>query len=191
MRLSGYDYSQKGAYFITICTLNRACLFGEIADGAMLLNETGQIVSRCWQEIPLHFPTVSCDVFVIMPNHIHGILYLVDAIGGPNARAKNLSPLQLSSQSPGHYGTSKTVGSIIRGFKIGVTKRVRECQGEKSFAPTIWQRNYYDHIIRDEDELNRIRQYIANNPVQWGADRNNPHTGQQVATIRKNFENQG
>jgi hypothetical protein len=105
----------------------------------MLLNETGQIVSRCWQEIPLHFSNVSCDVFVIMPNHIHGIFYLGDAIGGPNAEKKDFSPEHPSPKTSGLYGTSKTIGSIVRGFKIGVTKRVRdyqgECQGEKFFAP--------------------------------------------------------
>jgi len=105
-----------------------------------------------------------------MPNHVHGIIWIVDDVGAENVGAKNFSPLQ--RQQP--RGTSKTIGSIIRGFKIGVTKWGRQ----HTDAHTIWQRNYYEHVIRDGESLNRIREYIAANPLRWHLDRENPfHTG--------------
>lgn len=167
IRLPGYDYSQEGAYFVTVCTQNREFLFGEIVDGAMLLNDAGQIVCQCWRDIPAHFPQVVCDGFVVMPNHIHGILFVVDTLG-----AQHFSPLRGRPR-----GTSKTIGSIVRGFKIGVTKWMRQNEPVQN----VWQRNYYEHIIRSEEELNRIRQYIIHNPEQWETDRENPDAGHDAA----------
>ena len=115
IRLHGYDYAQPGAYFVTVCTQNRRCLFGGVMGGAMRLNAAGRVVEKCWHNIPSHFPHVALDAFVVMPNHVHGILRIVDASVG----AKNFSPLQ-TGQRP--HGTTKTIGSVIRGFKIGVTK---------------------------------------------------------------------
>lgn len=172
IRLRGYDYSRAGAYFITICTYHRECLFGEIIDGKMDLNDAGRVAEQCWNDIPGHFPYVELDAFVVMPNHVHGILIIMDEnVGTQNSAmqnigmknevgVKNISPLQLN-QPP--HGTSKTIGSIIRGFKIGVTKWMR--QNTEFYQ--IWQRNYYEHIIRNENELNRIRTYIVNNPEKW------------------------
>jgi REP element-mobilizing transposase RayT len=170
--LKGYDYSQEGAYFITICTQDRVCLFGDIVDGKMRLNDKGQHVEKCWHEILVHFPNVELDEFVIMPNHVHGILVIDDIVG-----AKNFSPLQLMpsrsnpvpAQTP--RGTSKTIGSIIRGFKIGVTKWFRQ----NTPVYTVWQRNYYEHIIRNEETLHCSREYVINNPAQWELDRENPN----------------
>jgi REP element-mobilizing transposase RayT len=162
-RLRGYDYSRAGMYFVTICAQNRECLFGEIIDGEMWLNDAGKMVQICWNAISDHFPHVELDAFVVMPNHVHGILSIVRAI---NVGAKNFSPLQRqSSQQP--HGTSKTIGSVVRGFKIGVTKWMRQ----NTPVRNIWQRNYWEHIIRDEPELNRIREYIRNNPAQWESDK--------------------
>ena len=166
IRLRGYDYSRAGAYFVTICTQNRECLFGEITDGRMMLNDAGRMAEQCWQAIPDHFPHVELDAFVAMPNHVHGILFIVDTPVG----AKNFSPLQ-SGQRP--HGTSKSIGSIIRGFKIGVTKWMRA----HTNVHVVWQRNYYEHVIRNDDELNRIREYIAKNRAQWELDRENPSVG--------------
>ena len=179
IRLQRYDYSQNGAYFVTVCTQNRECLFGNIENGQMLVNDAGKIVCQCWQDMPSHFPHVVCDVFVIMPNHIHGILFIVDTVGA-NVGAKNFSPLQ-PGQRPS--GTSKTIGSIVRGFKIGVTKWMRQ----NTLVQNVWQRNYFEHIIRDDGELNRIRQYILDNPAKWDMDRNNPNVDRLAATIKKNF----
>ena len=163
MRLKRYDYSQTGAYFVTVCTQNRECLFGEIEDGEMVLNDAGRMAETCWHDIPSHFPHVGLDTFVVMPNHVHGILCVVDAPVG----AKNFSPLQ-PGQRP--HGTSKSIGSVIRRFKIGVTKWMRQ----NTEFHNIWQRNYYEHIIRNQKELNRIREYIVNNPMKWEFDRENP-----------------
>jgi putative transposase len=163
IRLRGYDYSQAGAYFVTICTQNRECLFGDMMDGEMLLNDAGNIVHQCWDDIPNHFPHVDLDEFGVMPNHVHGIIMIVDS---PSVGAKNFSPLP---------GTSKTIGSIVRGFKIGVTKWMRN----NTLIHDVWQRNYWEHIVRDESELNRIREYIRNNPVQWELDRLHPGRGEK------------
>ena len=187
IRFKGYDYTQAGLYFITICCQNRACLFGEIENGKMMLNDAGAIANDCWLNIPNHFPNAILHEYVIMPNHVHGIIELVGAnqyspktnhhspnipvIGDNRAknvsvigdnRAKNVSPLR----SP-----SKTVGSVVRGFKIGVTKWMR--QNTDIFH--IWQRNYWEHIIRDDISYENISQYIINNPTKWNNDKLNPH----------------
>jgi REP element-mobilizing transposase RayT len=159
IRLKGYDYSQPGGYYVTIVTQNRECLFGDIVDGKMILNDGGRFTQKCWLDISNHFPHVYLDEFIIMPNHVHGIIIIDDEYVG----AKNFSPLPFRSPS-------KTVGSIIRGFKIGVTKWFRN----NTDVYTVWQRNYWEHVIRDENELNRIREYIMNNPLQWELDEENP-----------------
>ena len=168
IRLQGYDYSRAGAYFVTICAQKKQCLFGEIVDRQMILNDAGRMVQQCWYHIPAHFPHAELDVFVVMPNHFHGILVLTDRGIGVNVGAKNFSPLQPSSPpSKRPVGTSKTIGSIVRGFKIGVTKWVRHHTG----VHDVWQRNYWEHIIRNETDMNQIREYIRNNPAQWEMDR--------------------
>jgi putative transposase len=156
IRLKNYDYSQAGYYFITLCTHEQLPLFGEILDGKMLLNEAGEITEKCWLAIPEHFPSVEVNEFVIMPNHVHGVIAIV---GAKNVGAKNLLPLQ--------HGTSKTIGSIVRGFKIGVTKWFRT----HTEISTVWQRNYYEHIIRNEDAHLKIVEYIRTNPQQWQEDK--------------------
>ncbi len=174
-RLKGYDYSQSGAYFVTVCAHNRQNLFGGIEGGKIILNEYGNIVNHCWREIPAHFPHVELDEFVIMPNHVHGVI-IINSVG-----ANDYSPLQIpiysikqSFASPKNMcGTSKTIGSVIRGFKIGVTKWFRQ----NTDHYTVWQRNYYEHIIRNDTELNRIRQYIIENPLKWDMDSENPIKG--------------
>jgi len=167
IRLKGYEYSQGGAYFVTICTHNRECMFGKIVDGKMCINEWGKIAERCWLEIPEHYPNVSLDEFVIMPNHIHGIIILnekISIIGANVVGAKDFSPLHNNHLC----GTSRTIGSIVRGFKIGCTKWFRK----HTDIYTVWQRNYYEHIIRNEIELNKIREYILNNSLNWETDEN-------------------
>jgi putative transposase len=172
IRIPGHDYAAPAAYYITICTKNRECLFGTVAAGTMRLNSIGEIARLCWEEIPIHFPNVETDTFVIMPNHVHGILWVNGRQTDVSVGANNYLPLQptRSRLFPMGHGTSKTVGSIIRGFKIGVMTGVRK----KFPARPIWQRNYYERVIRNDPELNRIRQYIADNPAQWESDRNNP-----------------
>jgi REP element-mobilizing transposase RayT len=161
IRLPGYDYSQAGAYFITICTYNRLSLFGEIINGEMFLNAAGMTAQQCWNAIPEHFPVVELGEFVVMPNHVHGIIHITQNVG-----AKNFLPLRANNYSPQH-GTSKTIGSMVRGFKIGVTKWFRH----NTDIQTVWQRNYHEHIIRNEESYLKIADYIQANPLRWQEDR--------------------
>ena len=164
IRLQGYDYSQAGAYAVTICTHNRDCLFGEIAGGKMVLNHAGHAALQCWQAIPDHFPHAELDAFVMMPNHVHGIVVIADR-RGTACRA----PTQV--EQFGHP-VAGSIPTVIRSFKSAVTKRINEIRNTP--GAKVWQRNYYEHIIRDEGELKRMREYITNNPVQWELDRENP-----------------
>ncbi|MCL6641864.1 MAG: transposase [Candidatus Bipolaricaulota bacterium] len=167
IRLKGYDYSQPGAYFITICTRERLCLFGEVVDGEMQLNEYGHIALECWKEIPLHFPQAELDAFVVMPNHVHGIIVIIDVDVG----ATHASPLPLSSDARPRGPQRQSVSSIVGSFKSAATKHINEYRGTPG-AP-VWQRNYYEHIIRNDESLHRIREYIETNPARWALDREN------------------
>ncbi|MCK5119821.1 MAG: transposase [Candidatus Latescibacteria bacterium] len=172
IRLKGYDYSQAGAYFVTVCIEDRECLFGDIVEGEMLANDAGRMVEMVWNQIPDHFPGVAIDGFQIMPNHIHGIVVIVtDGRGtaycrGTACRAPTASVEQFGKPVSGSLST------IVRSFKSAVTKRINETRN--AHDAKLWQRNYYEHIIRDENELNRIREYIVNNPMNWESDCENP-----------------
>ncbi|HBY18700.1 MAG TPA: transposase [Candidatus Marinimicrobia bacterium] len=177
IRLPGYDYSQPGAYFVTICTQNRECLFGEIVNGEMILNEYGNRVERCWVEIPHHFSHVALDEFVAMPNHVHGVIVIVENVGARHVGARYVGaryvgarhavPPHNSNQCIEQFGkpVRGSIPTIIRSFKSAVTKQINEIRQTPGMP--VWQRNYWEHIIRDEHELNRIRQYIRNNPMNW------------------------
>lgn len=180
IRLKGYDYSQPGAYFVTIVTQDRACLFGEVVDGEMRLNELGEIVAWTWRDLPNHVPNVALDAFVVMPNHVHGIIVSIDA---PNAPApvgagSEPAPTQpipgpFNEPIPGGIAAKRyALPEIVRQFKTFSARRINERRGTP--GGPVWQRNYYEHIIRNEESLNQIRQYIANNPLQWALDRENP-----------------
>ncbi len=175
IRLKGYDYAQPGAYFVTICTQNRQCLFGNVVDGNMMLNRFGEIVWSEWFRTARIRPYVQLyeSEFVVMPNHVHGIIWIVDS---PNhdvntVGATGRSPLPDGPQYP-RGPKSQSLGAIIAGFKSAVTRRINNMRGTP--GTPVWQRNYYEHIVRDENELNRIREYINNNPLQWALDRENP-----------------
>jgi len=158
IRLRGYDYSRRGIYFVTICTEGRRRLFGTVINGRMALNDAGRAAARCWREIPNHFPNVALDEWVVMPDHVHGILVIESDRDG----ARDFSPAHSCGAkdfSRGPNGTSRTIGSMVRGFKIGVTKALG---GESP-----WQRNYHEMILRDDRALNAVRAYIRNNPAQW------------------------
>ena len=189
IRLKGYDYSRPGYYFVTTCIHDRKQkMFGDVVNGKMVLNDAGEYVRQCWLDIPMHFPHIKLDEYVVMPNHVHGIIIICDlsdgvtggVIVGANVfvGANNYSPLQLLKnphrQKQTHNtapfcGTSKTIGSIVRGFKISVTKWFSLTTPDI----VIWQRNYWDHIIRNEKSLCYIRKYIRENPAQWSGDSEN------------------
>ncbi len=166
-RLRGFDYSQPGAYFVTVCIHDRKQnLFGDVVDGKMILNHFGKYAEKCWLDIPRHFPHAKIDEHIIMPNHIHGIIFIAEPVRATvvraNVGANNDSPL------PGNRvrGTSKTIGSMVRGFKIGVTKWFQA----SGLGTIVWQRNYYDRVIRDDKSLFHVRHYIRNNPANWATD---------------------
>ncbi|ODG99581.1 transposase [Nostoc sp. KVJ20] len=161
IRLKDYDYTQEGAYFITICTKNRQCIFGDIKQGEMKFNLLGTIACDCWQEIPQHFPHIQLDIFVIMPNHIHGILWIHNTITSENELRK--------------YGkmVSGSIPCVIRSYKSAVTKKINQICNLKGIS-SVWQRNFYEHINSNEESLESIRKYIINNPLGWENDRENP-----------------
>ena len=168
IRLSGYDYAQPGAYFVTLCTQcthGRATLFGDIIDDAMHLTEYGEIAQAYWQAIPRHFPFSKLDAFVIMPNHIHGILWIVDR-GQYKAG-------DASAQPDAPIGTTpNSLGAMIQNFKSVTTRHINRARAMP--ATPLWQHNYYDNIIRNEQALQRIREYILANPLQWARDEEYP-----------------
>ena len=182
IRLQGFDYTQPGAYFITTVTRERACLFGQVIDGEMRLNDAGEIARQCWLDIPNHFSNAQLDEFVIMPNHVHGVIVLVEssdmtynvgarhAVPLPNDAAS--LPRDLSKCEKFGSPISGSIPTIVRSYKSAVTKQINECHGTPG-AP-VWQRGYYEHIIRSDESLNHIRKYIMNNPLQWALDRENP-----------------
>ncbi len=168
IRLKGYDYTQAGAYYVTIVTYHRDCLFGEIVNEAMILNEFGKIADECWRAIPDHFPFVELGAYVIMPNHAHGIIVIRND-ESTTVGATHASPLRIPNSRP-HGATPRSLGAIVGSFKSAVTKRV----GRELNATGIWQRNYYEHIIRDEKDLQNKSDYINANPSLWDEDENNP-----------------
>lgn len=163
-RLRAYDYANEGAYFVTLCTHGRECLFGDVHDGAMELNDLGRIVDEAWNETPLLRPNILLDRYQIMPNHLHAILVVF--------RRGVLPGIPVADDDIPLRSPSQTLGAIVRGFK-GATK-VRVNRQRRTPQAPVWQRNYHDRIIRDDEELNRIRRYIEQNPLQWETDENHP-----------------
>jgi REP element-mobilizing transposase RayT len=169
MRLADWEYSWSGWYYVTICTHTHNCLFGTIVENGMILNPVGRIVEEEWLRTPEIRPNVELDDFVIMPNHVHGIIIMNDS---KRSHSMSLRRGVLQYAPTGLHSPSQTLGAIIRGFKGAATKRI--CRGGQSSPLTVWQRNYYEHIIRNEADLHRIREYIANNPLRWAIDKENP-----------------
>ncbi|HBM16799.1 MAG TPA: hypothetical protein DD381_10715 [Lentisphaeria bacterium] len=166
VRYKNWNYSNEGLYFITICVKKHQLLLGSISDEKMILSEVGKCVDKCWKEIPDHFPFAKLDEYVIMPNHIHGIIEICHA----DRETQTLVSLQsIPDRKPGNFGPqTKNLPSIIRGFKIGVKK----CALVKGTCFN-WQKGYYDHIVSRDKELNNIRNYIRANPTSWELDRYN------------------
>jgi putative transposase len=164
IRLKNFDYSQAGAYFVTICSWKQECLLGELVDGQMLLNQYGEMVKSEWLETGNIRSTIQLDKFIVMPNHIHGILKINNDCRGMLQRA----PTYEQFGKP----VSNSLPTIIRLFKSTTTKRINTFRITPGHP--VWQRNYYEHVIRDDEELNHIREYIMNNPLQWVKDENNP-----------------
>lgn len=145
VRLVGYDYSQSGLYFVTVCVKGRECLLGDVVDGVMVLNDYGQVVENAWFDLPNHVSNINLHEFCVMPNHIHGIIEIVD----------NSSSVPLSE--------------IVRQFKTFSARRINLLRDIQNNG--LWQRNYYEHIIRSIDSYNKISSYILSNPLNWGDDK--------------------
>jgi len=166
LRLKHYDYTEAGVYFVTACSRNRECLFGNIVGAtgrspALQLNAYGNIVRDEWVKSAVIRNEITLDEFVVMPNHIHGIIFII--------RATGRSPLH-DTIKPGPQ--SRSLGAFMAGFKSSTSKQINIMRTTPGIP--IWQRNYYEHVIRTDDELNRTREYIINNPMQWELDEENP-----------------
>lgn len=169
IRLKDYDYSQAGAYFITICSYNKECVFGNVINGQMVLNEHGKVVEREWLRTTQIRTDMELDEFVIMPNHMHGIFVIIESPVGAHSRA----PLQIQHGRVSTQRKPRSLSSFLAGFKSAVTRQINELRG-MPYAP-LWQRNYYEHVIRNENDLSEIREYILNNPLKWDLDSENPN----------------
>jgi putative transposase len=166
IRLKDYDYSQAGAYYVTICIQGKVCLLGDIAESVVALNDAGKMIEKWWCKLPKKFELIELDEYVIVPNHFHGIVNIVGAtlvVARDNAIVRN----NRAGTSP-----APTLGEIIGSFK---SICVYKCKNNGLNIGKLWQRNYYEHVIRNEDELNKIREYIVLNPTMWDEDDENPY----------------
>ena len=175
LRLDNYNYSWAGAYFITICSYKKESLFGKINDFSMKLNDFGKIVQSCWDQISGKYKNIDLGDFVIMPNHIHGIILIVGAIHESPETKRTIYksscnngvirelPLRVERRN-------MLLSKIIGRFKMNSSKLINNIRS--SAGAHIWQRGYYDHIIRNDEDLNNIKQYIQNNPQNWQTDNN-------------------
>jgi len=182
IRLQNYDYSQPGTYFVTICTYKRECLFGQIIDGEMQLNKTGYLVQSIWESLHVRFPSIQLDTFIMMPNHIHGIILIAeDRVGAihrscrENQRHAGTRRHELPLPQTRIQRRRMLLPKAIGYFKMNTAKQVNKMHDTR--GTSLWQRNYYEHVIRSEDELQQIQEYILNNPARWFEDPDNPiHT---------------
>ncbi len=180
IRLQGYDYTRPGAYFVTIVTQGRLCLFGEVVAGEMRMNNAGRMVQQVWDELALFYEGVQTDAFIVMPNHVHGIIILTGNVratprGCPDDATPRGCPNPPSGQA---RGPAPTLGlglpDVVHRFKTMTTKRYADGVRANQWTPfpgRLWQRNYYEHIIRDDQSWRRIREYITTNPLRWHLDR--------------------
>ena len=184
IRLKGYDYSQAGFYFVTICCYQKQCLFGNIVDGVMRLNQYGEIVEETYQWLSQRYPYLILDEWIIMPNHFHGIMVITET---PRRGRSRTTPTTNNAPTLTRKDVilteqnlpinpelkQKSLGRLIGVFKTVSTKKINLLRNAP--GTTVWQRNYYEHIIRNEEALNKIREYIMNNPLSWQNDQLHPH----------------
>ena len=160
IRLTGYDYSQAGSYFVTICTYNRRLIFGDVVNGASNLNTFGRMVEQTWFDLVNHYPNVELDEFIVMPNHVQGIVVLQQYVEA------GLKPAPTTKQ------IKHGLPEIVRGLKTFSSRRINSVRGTP--GTPLWQRGYHDHIIRNDNDLAQIRHYIRHNALKWADDRYNP-----------------
>ena len=197
LRLKGYDYTHVGAYFVTIVTQGRLCLFGEIVGKKMRLNEAGEMVCRFWEALPQRFPTIEIGMFVVMPNHLHGIVVIKNrattrvaptnqnpdrgvenAPTVPNRATTRVAPTEIMEGGVDAPITDRfALGDVIGAYKslttVEYTRGVKQMKWSP-FHKRLWQRNYYEHVVRHDESLRQLQQYILDNPDQWAFDKENP-----------------
>jgi len=179
IRIPKYDYSSPGMYFVTICTRIRELLLGEVKNREMVLNENGRLVDYHWKKLPIHFKHIKIDEFQIMPNHMHGIIQIIRKISENTVGAMysdpddpatgNINASNASPQQRPHGTIPGSLGAIMQNFQSITCRKINKIN--KTPGRRLWQRNYWEHVIRDEHDLNRIRKYIKNNPLKWLEDR--------------------
>ena len=168
IRLKDYDYSREGAYFITICTYNRKCVLGNVINGKMTLNQFGNIVLECWNSLTGRYTNIELDKFLVMPNHVHGIIKIIDNVG-------TIHELPLQRENCMNQQIERRrmlIPKVVGYFKMNAAKQINIARNTSGMP--LWQKNYYEHIIRNVDKLNKIKEYIQNNPLKWHLDRENP-----------------
>ncbi len=171
IRLKDYDYTQSGAYFVTLCVQNHRCVFGYIEDGEMIYNDLGEIASEPWEWLARQYDYVGLDAFVVMPNHLHGIIVLSEPSRGGSRTAPTINHRNSTPNGKNSPSQRKPLGRLIGAFKTISTKRINLlCQTP---GVSVWQRNYWEHVIRNERALDAVRRYIAENPLRWDFDRYN------------------
>ena len=184
IRLTGFDYRQNLAYFITVCTSGRQCVFGTVVDDHVLLTQRGLIAQRCWNELLQHHPFIELDAFIVMPNHIHGIVCITQN----HVAATPASPLP----TPAHGPAARSISAVIGSYKSAVTRTINRLR--PGAATRLWQPNFYEHVIRSDRALDLIRQYILDNPLRWAADEENP-AGSRTDSVKRfvaaNFQGRG
>jgi putative transposase len=158
IRLKNHDYASPGKYFITICTHDRIHIFGQIRNDEMVLNEFGMIATNCWNALPKHFPHIRLDASIVMPNHFHGILWINQYPEGHHKTDRKFGD-----------GIAGSISTIIGSFKSATTRNINKLQ--KNSGAQVWERNYYEHVIRDHEAQMNIQKYILNNPRNWESDR--------------------
>lgn len=179
LRFPDYDYAQGGVYFVTLCCQHRACLFGDVVDGEMRLNEAGRMVERWWNELANKFPTIQLDEHIVMPNHFHGIIVMAE-VGADLCVCPGAKETDHEEKQGAHAGAplqNPSLGKIVQWFKTMSTNEYIRGVHEKGWEPfykRLWQRNYYEHVIRSAESWNSTRLYIQTNPAQWDADTENP-----------------
>jgi REP element-mobilizing transposase RayT len=176
VRLKEYDYAQPDGYFITIVTYQRECLFGEIVGEEMQLNKFGLVAQQQWEKLPKRFPNIELGTFVVMPNHVHMIIQIMDESRRGTAENQNDRDGELPRRAPTQEQFQKpvkgSIPTIIRSYKSAVSYRINLMRGTNGVP--VWQRNYYEHVIRNHEDWDRIHRYIESNPLLWAEDEENP-----------------
>ena len=186
-RFKTHDYSRAGGYFVTICARDRVHYFGEVESGAMTANAAGKMVERTWSELPECYEGVEIDQFQLMPDHVHGIIVIVETAGAGPRACPPVNRREREGQPQGVV-SAMSLSDVIHRFKSLTTRRYVagvKNSGWRPFDGKLWQRSFYDRVIRDDDDMNRIREYARNNPLRWALDEERPRDRKEERDARR------